>query len=197
MGRVAEAYFHLLKFAIAACLVAMIVLVFGNVVLRYGFNAGITTSEELSRFFFVWLIFLGAIVALREHAHLGFNLIVESLPAPARKTCLVVSHVLMLYATWLFLKGSWQQTLINLDVTSPAAGVSMGMLYGAGIVFSVSAGLILLCDLFRIVTGDLGGRDAMTAGTSARQEELEALHPELGLPESAIPPLDVPTGERR
>ena len=51
----------------------MVVLVFGNVVLRYGFNSGITVSEELSRWLLVWLTFLGAIVAVREHAHLGVD----------------------------------------------------------------------------------------------------------------------------
>ncbi|NDY93911.1 TRAP transporter small permease, partial [Ideonella livida] len=39
-------------------LAVMVVLVFGNVVLRYAFNSGITVSEELSRWAFVWLTFL-------------------------------------------------------------------------------------------------------------------------------------------
>ena len=34
---------------------AMVVLVFGNVVLRYGFNSGIIFSEEASRFLFMWI----------------------------------------------------------------------------------------------------------------------------------------------
>ena len=54
-----------------ACLAAMVVMVFGNVVLRYVFNSGITISEELSRWLFVWMTFLGAISAVREHGHLG------------------------------------------------------------------------------------------------------------------------------
>jgi TRAP-type C4-dicarboxylate transport system permease small subunit len=62
---------HLLKIAITLCLAVMVVLVFDNVVLRYGFNLGITVSEEISRWLFVWLTFLGAIVAMREHGHLG------------------------------------------------------------------------------------------------------------------------------
>ena len=62
------------------CLAVMVVLVFGNVVLRYGFNLGITVSEELSRLLFVWLTFLGAIVALREHGHLGVDMLVSRLP---------------------------------------------------------------------------------------------------------------------
>ena len=36
-------------------LVAMVIMVFGNVVLRYGFNKGITVSEEVSRWLFVWM----------------------------------------------------------------------------------------------------------------------------------------------
>ena len=46
-------YCRLLDGVIAACLAAMVVLVFGNVVLRYGFNSGIAVSEELSRWLFV------------------------------------------------------------------------------------------------------------------------------------------------
>ena len=49
----------------------MAILVFGNVVLRYGFNSGIVFSEEVSRFLFMWLTLIGALIVLREHGHLG------------------------------------------------------------------------------------------------------------------------------
>jgi TRAP-type C4-dicarboxylate transport system permease small subunit len=182
MARVVEGYFTLLKILIAACLVGMVVLVFGNVFLRYAFNMGITTSEELSRFLFVWLTFLGAIVALREHGHLGVDLLVKALPALGKKVCLIASHLLMLFAVWLFLQGSWQQTLINLDVASPAAGISMGLMYGVGIVFSVSAGLILLHDLYRVIVGKVAEEELVMVKESAQTEELEGLHPELAGP---------------
>lgn len=64
MGRLLDLYCRVLKVAIALCLLAMVALVFSNVVLRYVFNSGIATSEELSRWLLVWLTFLGAIVAL-------------------------------------------------------------------------------------------------------------------------------------
>ncbi|NQD81224.1 TRAP transporter small permease, partial [Pseudomonas sp. CrR14] len=47
MTRIVDLYFKLLKLLIVLCMVAMIVLVFGNVVLRYAFNSGISVSEEL------------------------------------------------------------------------------------------------------------------------------------------------------
>jgi TRAP-type C4-dicarboxylate transport system permease small subunit len=179
MAKVVEAYFTILKILIALALAVMVVLVFGNVVLRYGFNTGITTSEELSRWLFVWLTFLGAIVAMREHGHLGVDTLVKRLPAWGKKVCLVVSQVLMLYATWLFLRGSWEQTLINIGVSAPATGLSTGIFYGVGIVFSVSVILILLHDLYRVLTGQMSEDELVMVKESEEQEEFEELQKEL------------------
>ena len=55
--RLIDLYCRLLKVTIAACLAVMVVLVFTNVVMRYLFNSGIPTSEELSR----WLLVLSLI----------------------------------------------------------------------------------------------------------------------------------------
>jgi TRAP-type C4-dicarboxylate transport system permease small subunit len=101
MSKVLDGCCRVLEVLMAAALAIMVVLVFGNVVLRYGFNSGITVSEEVSRWLFVWLTFLGAIVAMREHAHLGSDMLVSRLPVIGKKICLVVGHVLMLYITWL------------------------------------------------------------------------------------------------
>jgi len=56
MKRLCEWYFKLARVLLALFLVGMVVLVFGNVVLRYAFNSGLTISEELSRIFFVWIL---------------------------------------------------------------------------------------------------------------------------------------------
>ena len=85
----------------------------------------------------------------------------------------------MLYATWLLLQGSWEQTLINWDVAAPASGLSTGWFYGVGIVFGVSTGLILLADLYRAVTGKLSDEELVMVKESEEQEELEALQHEL------------------
>src|ERR687897_1897530 len=159
MQMIVEGYFKLLKVLIALFLAIMVVLVFGNVVLRYGFNSGITVSEEVSRWLFVWLTFLGAIVALREHGHLGVDMLVRRLPNIGKKICLVLSHLLMIYVSWLMLDGSWAQTLINIDVAAPATGFSMGLFYGVGVIFGVSALAILGYNLCLVATGKVTGAD--------------------------------------
>ena len=109
---------RMLEAVIAMCLAVMVVLVFGNVMLRYGFNSGITLSEELSRWLFVWMTFMGAIVALKEHGHLGTDMLVSRLGARGKKFCLGLSQLLMLFVCWLLLKGSFEQAKVNYGSTS-------------------------------------------------------------------------------
>jgi TRAP-type transport system small permease protein len=153
MARIIEFCFFMLKVAIALLLAGMVVLVFGNVVLRYAFNQGITYSEELARLFFIWLTFLGAVVAMHEHGHLGVDSVIRRLPPNIAKAAVLAGHFLMLVATWLLISGSWDQTLINLHVKAPATGISMALFYGAGLAFGVPAFLILLWDAFCVATG--------------------------------------------
>ena len=155
-ARLVDGYFRFLKFFIVTCLALMVVLVFGNVVLRYAFNSGITVSEELSRWLFVWLTFVGAILALRNHAHLGMDSVVSKLPAWGKKACYILSNVLMLYCVVLFFQGSLEQTKINIDNMAPATGLSTGWFYySVGLFFCVSAAALLLRNLYQAVTGRL------------------------------------------
>lgn len=155
MSKVVDLYFKALKLLIVLCMVMMIVLVFGNVVLRYAFNSGISVSEELSRWFFVWMIFLGALVALKDRAHMGLDSLVKRLPPMGKRICLVIGHVLMLYICWLVFIGSYQQAIINIEVVAPASGLSMAVFYAAGLVFGASAAAILLYELYLLVSGKL------------------------------------------
>ena len=145
----------LFGFLMVACLGLMVLMVFGNVVLRYGFNSGITVSEEISRWLFVWMTFLGAVVAVRRHAHLGTDALVSRLPMAGKKACFVAAHLLMLAMCWLMFRGAWQQTVINYGTTSAVMEASMAWLYVAGVMFAVLAALIIVNELWRLVTGKL------------------------------------------
>lgn len=146
---------RLFSFLMVVCLALMVVMVFGNVVLRYGFNSGITVSEELSRWLFVWMTFLGALVALRNHGHLGTDTVVSRLPVRGKQICLGLTHLLMLYMCWLMFRGGWQQTQINITSTSAVMEASMGWFYSSGLVFSVLAFLVILHEFYKLVTGQL------------------------------------------
>jgi len=159
MNKLVDGYCKVLEALIALGLAVMVVLVFGNVVLRYAFNSGISLSEELSRWIFVWVTFLGSIVALRERGHLGTDFLVARLPLAARKACFSIAGLLVLGTCWLLFEGSVEQARINLDVVAPSSGIPVAVFYASGIVFAVSAAVILLLDLWAAATGRLTERD--------------------------------------
>jgi TRAP-type transport system small permease protein len=171
-----DAYCRLLNALMALALAVMVVLVFGNVVLRYAFNSGITVSEEASRWLFVWLTFLGATVALKEHGHLGTDLLVSRLGVTGKKVCLVAGQLLMLCATWLLFSGSLAQARINWDVEAPVTGASMAIFYASGIAFAVPAALILLRELWRTVSGQIHDDELVMVQESEDLAQVEALH---------------------
>ena len=160
----------------ALLLALMVVLVFGNVVLRYALNSGITVSEEVSRWLFVWLTFLGAVVALHDNGHLGTDMLISRLGPRGRRICLVIAQLAMLYVTWLLFSGSLAQARINWDVEAPVTGASMAIFYGSGVVFAVCAGVLLAYQLWRTVSGQLRDDELVMVQESEDLAQVEALH---------------------
>lgn len=177
MKRISNWLKNSLNVLMAFSLAFMALLVFGNVVLRYAFNSGITWSEEMARFLFIWMIFLGSIGALKDNEHLGVDMLVKKLSPGLKKLAYVVSNLLVLYILWLVLDGSWKMTLLNMDSTAPATGLPLSFIYGIGVVMSVAMGLILIYNLYRALF-EKGAIDKLTLMKESEEEMLEAFHDE-------------------
>jgi TRAP-type transport system small permease protein len=145
-------------------------------VLRYVLNSGITESEEVSRWLFVWMTFLGAIVAVRERGHLGSDMLVSRLGPTGKRLCLGLGQVLMLGVTGLLLQGAWQQAQINWDVQAPVTGASVALFYAAGVVFALSTGLMIALDLWRTLSGALDERELVMVQESEDLAQVQELH---------------------
>jgi TRAP-type C4-dicarboxylate transport system permease small subunit len=142
---------HLVEKLMALALGLIVLLVFSNVVGRYALGTSFAGAEELARLLFVWLVFLGAILTLRRRAHLGVELVQARLPRKARRVCAVITHVLTLYALWLFLAGSWTQTQIGLNNYSTVLRFPNAFIASAGLVCAASMILIVASNLLKIV----------------------------------------------
>ena len=148
-------FFKLLELLIVVCMVAMVIMVFGNVVLRYGFNSGIDVSDEMSRYCFVWLTYIGAMVAMREKGHLGVDTLVKHLGMGGKKLCLFLSESLMLGCNVLFFIGTWKMHELQVSNVSPVVGLSMIWVYGVGYIVGGVMGIMNLNVLYRLLSGRL------------------------------------------
>lgn len=150
---------------------AMIALVFGNVVLRYGFASGIIMSEEVSRMIFVWLTFGGAFLVARDGGHLGMTSVVSVLGRNGRWWCRLAAEALSLFCMALVVIGCWHQTAINLENAAPVTGIPIAVIYAAGFACGLGIGALNLIALSNLVTGRMPD-SALVVG--AGSEELAA-----------------------
>jgi TRAP-type C4-dicarboxylate transport system permease small subunit len=165
-SRATDRAFKLFEILIVACLVAMVVMVFGNAVLRklsdYGlvlFGGGIDVSEELSRILFVWLTFIGAVVVARENAHLGVDTLVAQFGPAGRTIMMVLSDIFVVLCCAVFFWGTWKQSPLHLTNTAPITGMSMIWVYGVGFFASLGMGALASVRIVRALTGRLDPRE--------------------------------------
>ncbi|NAZ36198.1 TRAP transporter small permease subunit [Rubellimicrobium sp. CFH 75288] len=140
-------------------LAGMVVMVFTNVVLRYGFNSGLTVSEEMSRYFFVWLTFIGAVLAFRDHAHLGVETVVRRLGPRGRLVCVALSNAIILLCAVVLVWGTWRQHAINASMTAPVVGLSMIWVFGVTYVTGLAVGAMALARLVRALLGRVSAEE--------------------------------------
>jgi TRAP-type transport system small permease protein len=148
-------FFKSLELLIVLCMLAMVTMVFGNVVLRYAFNTGITISDEMSRYCFIWLTYIGAMVAMREKGHLGVDTLVKHLGLAGKKVCLFLSEAIMLFCNALFFIGTFKMHDLQVTNISPVVGMSMIWVYGIGYIVAVVMGIMNVYVIYRLLTGQL------------------------------------------
>ncbi len=149
LRRAARVLEKVLGLAAGVLMAGMVLLVFANVVARYVLSAAIGWSEEVSRFMFIWVALLGAVLAFVRHEHLGLDVLVNALPPRAGRAVALAADALVVVALGYVTVGGIQMTADSLESgwVSSAVPIPYGYVY---LVVPVSAGLMLLLALVRL-----------------------------------------------
>lgn len=106
---------------IALLLGLMTIITFANVIARFVFNSNILWALELTVFLFAWLVLLGAAYAVKAHAHLGVDAIVNMLNPRARRAVGLFSAACCIVFSLLLLKGAYDYWAVFADLP-PTSG---------------------------------------------------------------------------
>lgn len=169
----ADTFTRALEVMMVACLALMLVMVFGNVVLRLFLNTGIDLSEEIPRFAFVWMTFLGAIVGMRKRAHLGVDILVLALPVLGRKVCWALSQTVMLVCCVYIVYGTWLQHDIIEGNASPVAQISMLWVFGVSYLTGTAIALICASNLIRLFLGKVSDDELIDVHEEGMSDAME------------------------
>ena len=138
------------RFLAAGCvagLVTMFILGVATVFFRFVVQSSLAFSEELIRYLFVWVMFLGSAITLRRNAHAAIGVFVSWMPGAARRTALLAATAASaLFFLVLIVKGG-QLTARVVPQISPALEISMAWPYAAvpvGAVFMMAYAIEIL-----------------------------------------------------
>ncbi|WP_428622395.1 TRAP transporter small permease [Sedimenticola sp.] len=144
---------------ISALLVAMTLLVFVEVVLRFGFGMGILWIGELTQTISAWFVLFGMSYGLKVGAHIGVDALVRLLPRTARRICTTVAVLigltycgLLMYGGWVYIGKLHMIGLEMQDLPLPKWSVTSILLVG----FALMA-LRLLHLLWEVIRGTADG----------------------------------------
>jgi len=149
-GNAVNKLFRIIEIVIAIFLSVMIVFTFLNVVLRQ-FNRGFAWSEELTRICFIYLVYLGSIVAARENRHLMIDTLINKVPPAAQKVLYVTIQGIIIWLMGVLATGAFQNAWNNRNDFWVVTHFPVFLVYFAGVLLGVSVIIISLVNLFRML----------------------------------------------
>ena len=152
MNKLITSFYKLLDIVVAGILLLMTIFVFSNIVARYVFGQSLGWSDEASRYLYIWLIFLGALIAYRENNHLGVDMFVQKCSVKGKKILYVVNNIIIIFVLGLFLVGIVQYVLLTVDQFSPALDLPLAYVYVSGLISIAGMTIITATHLYRFFT---------------------------------------------
>lgn len=118
-----------------------------NVFCRYVLNSSLGWADELARFVFIWVSFLGAVTAYQKNEHIGLDFVVARIRSEkVRLTIRLVGELLVLFVLSCLGYYGWTVAMSATNV-SPALYIPMWVVY---LVVPISAFLMVLINLGKV-----------------------------------------------
>lgn len=118
-----------IRMLIAVMAAVLIVVVFSNVIGRYFFNFALAWAEETARFLFIWLSFMGAVLANAHFEHMNLDLFVKLAPRRIGRLMLIAGNGIVLFILGVLVDGGITMTIQNYNWETPALELSYGVVY--------------------------------------------------------------------
>jgi TRAP-type C4-dicarboxylate transport system permease small subunit len=139
---------NLLNGVNAFFLLVMVLVILLQVIARYAFNHALPWPEELGRFLFAWIVFLGTASVIQADEMLNLDLVYRYLPKRAAAVLKLVVSLIVFVFLLVMCKGGYELMIRQASQRSVGLEVPMGIVY---FVIPFATLLMALIVLLRIV----------------------------------------------
>ena len=134
-------------------MVVLCVDVFLGVFSRYVMGRTFTWYDEIARFLFVWIVFLGAAVGVRRSGHFRLHLVIDRFFPALRRVADVVGVLAIMGFGLVLIQQGWKLVELGQFQQTPVMGLSKGYVYASMPAGGALIILYSLRHLWRAVTG--------------------------------------------
>ena len=152
MQRILDCVDGILQKIIIGAMAFMLFFTFIQVVARYLFESSLVFSEELSRYLFVWTVFLGLPVVAKRGGHMAVTALSGRLKGAAARTMSVAAYLVGIAFMATMIVQGVEMVQRTSQQLSPAMEISMSWVYLAipiGCLFMMLQMVSDLCALLR------------------------------------------------
>jgi TRAP-type transport system small permease protein len=137
--RVLDAYYRLLRLALTGLMGVLIVPVSLQVLSRYtGIIPRYIWTEEVARFCFMWIIMIGAMIAVRDSTHFDVDVLPKPKTVRGQAWSRLVVHGFMLIVALVFVRYGWDYALFGWQQESELTGINMLWIHAAYVLAGVT-----------------------------------------------------------
>lgn len=148
VARAANALVSVLEVYCTVLMVTMAVIVLAGVFYRYVVQQSLPWYDEFAEFLLIWLTFYGSVLATQRDAHIGFETLVEYLPARLQRWVGIAAEVIILIIQAALFYYGWSLVrAASFDTAISIRWVRMSWIYSA---IPISGGLMFLIGLWRL-----------------------------------------------
>ena len=139
MTRFLDAYYRLLKTLLTGLMGLLILPVSLQVLSRYtGLIPRWIWTEEAARFCFMWIIMIGAMIAVRDSTHFDVDVLPKPKTARGEAWGRLVVHGFMLIVAIVFVRYGWDYAVFGWQQESELTGINMLWIHAAYIIAGVT-----------------------------------------------------------
>jgi TRAP-type C4-dicarboxylate transport system permease small subunit len=137
--RLLDAYDRLLRIVLTGLMGVLIVPVSLQVLSRYtGLIPRYIWTEEVARFCFMWIIMIGAMIAVRDSSHFDVDVLPKPKTARGEAWSRLVVHGLMLIVALVFVRYGWDYAVFGWQQESELTGINMLWIHAAYMLAGVT-----------------------------------------------------------
>ena len=170
MRKVSRALTTVMKYAMVALFIWMVVSLGIQVFARYLFHKSFVWSEESARYCMIWMIFIGTTEIIFNSSHIKITILQDIARGVGKKIVLAIQDIICIVFSVMLAYYSFPQVALSAKAVSSNMNINMGIVFAIFPIVTILMAVGYLFKLILLFVDRSGGEAGLSIGEHELQE---------------------------